>query len=94
MAGAADMPLLALEQPRFVAGMRGVAGNAAVIAVAHQMIMGRCHLFADTGMTFQAIVNRNRSSLAGMTILAAGRIRLVQDIADHGRTITAVRAVA
>ena len=40
MALAADMALFALQQPVIITGMRGMAGYAAIILIADQVVVG------------------------------------------------------
>jgi hypothetical protein len=94
MTRAANMNLLPFEQPLIIAGMRRMAGHAAVVAVPNQMIVGRSHLFADIGMTPETGIDGHRFILAGVAVLAILRIGWVQDVPNHRRPVAAVRTVA
>lgn len=93
VAFAADMPFLSLEEPLIIAGMRGMAGHAAVVTETNQVIVGGSHLFADLGMASQTCIDPDRDVLSRMAIVAAGGVGLVQNIADQRPPVAAVRVM-
>jgi hypothetical protein len=70
-----------------------MAGDAAVFAVSHQMIVGRGHLLPDIIVAPQAGIDSDRDPFSDMAVAAPGGIRLVQDVADQVAVVAAVRAV-
>ena len=93
VASAADIALLAFEQALVVAGVRSMAGNAAVFPISHKMIVRRRHLFLNIIVTLETGIDADRNIFALMTIIAAFRIGRMQDILDHRRPIAAMRAM-
>jgi hypothetical protein len=92
--GAANEALPPLKQPLVIAGMGGVAGSTAIFPISHQMVVCRGHLLADIIMATQTGIHAYRNTLAGMAVIAAGSIWLMQKVSNQSPVVAPVRAVA
>ncbi|MDD1713603.1 MAG: hypothetical protein LUQ69_10600 [Methanoregulaceae archaeon] len=91
--GSADLFFPGPQQILFIAGMRGVAVDAAVAVPARQMAVGGLHLFKDPGVTLLASLYADHARGLIMARITALLIRLMQNVADQGRPLAAMRIV-
>ena len=92
MTGCTYLPFTGLEQIGSIACMRRMAVQTGITFMQGQMAAGFQHLFLNTLVTFQT----GRHGYAGRGVVAffaSLLVRFVEDIADQGGTITAMRTV-